>query len=83
MDKQEIELTKLVIDLSNRILEDKRKEREASVKKAFYQTIVSLAILFCLGGLFLYEIHESYSDVSITNTSQATIEERRIKDGES
>lgn len=78
MDKQEIELTKAVIELSNRILEDKQKEREASTKKAFYQMIVSIAILVCLGGLFLYEIHESYSDVSITNTSQATIEERRI-----
>ena len=78
MTEKELDLTKQVIELSNKILDDKQKEREASTKKAFYQMIVSIGILVCLGGLFLYEIHESYSDVSITNTSQATIEERRI-----
>ena len=78
MDKQEIELTKAVIELSNRILEDKQKEREASTKKAFYQAIITIAVIICFCALWLYEIHESYdcTEFEIENKASAIIEQK-------
>ena len=76
MDKQEIEITRAVIDLANKILEDKHQERFASTKKAFYQMLVTIVIVICFAIMWLYEIHESYSyaDMSIENKAIAKIE---------
>ena len=80
MTEKELDLTKQVIELSNKILDDKQKEREASTKKAFYQTAVTIAVIICFGALWLYEIHESYCDVNIQNTSTSITERRDINE---
>ena len=75
MDKQELEITRAVIDLANKILEDKHQERFASTKKAFYQMLVTIVIVICFAIMWMYEIHESYgyTDFEIKNEATATV----------
>ena len=78
MDKQEIELTQALLELSNKILEDKQQEREASSKKSFYQTVITVVVIICFSALWLYEIHESYdcTEFEIENKASAIIEQK-------
>ena len=82
MSDKELELTKQVLELSSKMLEDKQKERDASTKKSFYQMVVTLVVIACFGALWFYEIHQSfnYTDMTIENRATATIE-RRGDDG--
>lgn len=82
MSDKELELTKQVLELSTKMLEDKQKERDASTKKSFYQMVVTLVVIACFGALWFYEIYQSfnYSDMTIENRATATIE-RREDDG--
>lgn len=74
MSEKEIELTKEIITLSNNVIADKEKERELNAKKSFYQLLITLAVVICFGGLWFYEIHEAYKNVSVSATASACAE---------
>ena len=77
MEKQEIELTQSIVKLAQEMQHDRVEERILSDKKNQRQTIVSIVMLIVLAVILMYDIHESYSDVTIENSSSAKIEERR------
>lgn len=85
MDNRELDLVRQVLELSSRILEDKQKEREASTRKSFSQTLVTIVIVICFSALWFYEIHQSYdyTDFEIKNSASAVAEYKGgVDDGE-
>ena len=85
MDSQELGLVRQVLGLSNRILEDKQEERDASTRKSFYQTLVTAVIVICFSALWFYEIHQSYnySEFEVKNSATAVVEcKGGVNDGE-
>ena len=80
MSDKELEITHSVINLAQEMQHDRMRERELSDLKNKRQMVVNIVLIIAFSIILMYDIHESYSEVSIQNTSTAVSERRETNE---
>ena len=80
MSEKEFELTHSAITLAQEMQHDRMRERELSDLKNKRQMIVNIVLIIAFSIILMYDIHESYGEVSIQNTSTAVTERRETNE---
>ena len=80
MSEKEFELTHSAITLAQEMQHDRMRERELSDLKNRRQMVVNIVLIIAFSIILMYDIHESYGEVSIQNTSTAVSERRETNE---